>query len=130
MAANHEAAKKRLHQQRSNGSAADPCMCFRMCTDADVLDFHARLPVVHSTQSPWHAYLSEVYGGVSDGGVSAVRHPINLSTFEAFYPTLPPAQTKPCAANHSDAPPRCALCAGRLKPTVKSPHSETGARLY
>lgn len=78
MAANGTAAKHRPELQRGNSSAAKGCICFHLCTDSEILDFHARLPVVRSAQSPWHKYLAEVYGGAS-----GVRYPIDLSAFEA-----------------------------------------------
>ena len=67
------------------------CNCFSLCTDQEVLTFHSRLPVVHSEASPWYGYLRKLYS-------SRVTFPIDLRSFEAFFPALLPVAQRNCTA--------------------------------
>lgn len=93
---------------------ASNCTCFRFCNETDVRSFHLRLPRVTSRPSPWHAYLSTVYGK----GAAHKALPIDLTSFEFFYLRLLPVEWR-CRSQwrHICSPE---ACSGWLRPNEPS----------
>lgn len=85
------------------------CECFGLCAEDEFVDTLARLPVVRSTDSPWYAYLTAVYG-------EAVPLPVQMGSFELFYTALLP--TRQCRVPPAPPRPACApaVCARWIHP--------------
>lgn len=64
-------------------------MCFALCSDTDIIDFHARLPVILDPSSPWMGYLTVVYG-------SPPVLPFDMQSISAFYPGILPTHIDNC----------------------------------
>ena len=82
------------------------CECFSICGDTNLARFLLRLPIVTHTQqpSPWHSYLRAVYG-------SLPPLPLDLSTFDLFYPNLLPTRFHTCRKfTLADEPPSTRQC--------------------
>ena len=117
-AVTHAASHNSTDNQKVRKSPMPPpCHCFSLCEQSDVLDFHARLPIVHNKSSRWIPYLRAIYGSISS-------FPIDLSELNVIYPALLPAAHtcglafRPCGmTNESDE------CSGWLRPgpPAKSP---------
>lgn len=97
------------------------CHCFSLCSAPELADFHRRLPIVRSETSPWAKYLKTVYR--EDAPL-----PVNMRSFEAFYPRLLPAAqcdsnaTAPCS-DESD-------CAGWLQADLMRNSNGTARRAW
>jgi hypothetical protein len=72
----------REHPNHTKGEVGKACSCWSWCHPQEVSDFFHRLPVVHSTGSPWVSYLRALYGRED------VPLPLDLGSFGAF--RLPP----------------------------------------
>ena len=91
------------------------CQCFELCTSADLVKLYPRLPTaVRNEASPWHTYLTRVYGE------SGFPLPFDLHRLEIFYPGLLPTSTHLCrgppltvtarSVNITEAVPHLPIC--------------------
>lgn len=67
-------------------------MCFALCSDIDIMRFHAHLPVVRKAPSPWIDYLATVYG-------TPPTLPFDMQSISAFYPGILPTRIDNCTGH-------------------------------
>ena len=115
---------------RRSSSAMQPrsCECFSLCGPTSLAWFHLHLPVVTSSESPWYAYLQQVYHE------DDVTLPVDMRRFEMFWANLLPTAMYMCPRVHEyDAAPilpRCnaSQCSGWLNGSAPTNSTERHVR--